>query len=428
MTRPPMIVATMASLSSREKLLEQTVASLLPQVDALCVYLNGYDQIPRFLRHPKVLHAVLSKEAGWRGAEAKLWFWDRDEFKAAPAWRDDDVALICDDDIIYPPDYAARMVAALDERPGTIACVHGSIMMEPFVSYVESRWVARAGSEIGAPARVHIPGTGTMAFRRGTLDFRLGRDVTWSHCVDVMAALAAKRQGVEVWSVARGGRWLQPMPLPKDGTGIFKQRVGAGVADVETKLLQDAAPWPVLDIATVGIVPRIHRGPAPKRNVNSMLPAAVAPWLAEALRGARGVVVELGSGHGSAPLAAALPEGCRLVSVEHDERFIALVPGLSYIHAPIVDGWYDAARVRASLPPPAEIAAVVIDGPPRAIGRAGVLCHLERLGDGPIVVDDAHRPADLEIAREIARRRGVELTVHDGGGGRAFATVPRAAG
>jgi hypothetical protein len=161
-------------------------------------------------------------------------------------------------------------------------------------------------------------------------------------------------------------------------------------------------------------------------NANSMLPAAVAPWLAAALQGARGVVVELGSGHGSQRLAAALPDGCRLVSVEHDDRFVGLVPGLSYVHAPIVDGWYDATRLAASLPPAAEIAAVVIDGPPKAIGRAGVLLHLERLGAGPIVVDDAHRPADLEVAREIARRRGVELTVHDGGGGRAFATIPTA--
>ena len=165
----------MASLSSRERLLELTIKSLADQVDAICVYLNGYKTIPSCLLHPKVAHAVLSYEAGWRGAEAKLWFWDRKLFAAAPIWSDDDVALICDDDILYPPDYAARHVAALDAHPGAITCVHASVIMSPFKRYTKSRWVARTGAALPADARAHIPGTGTMAFRRGSFDVDIAR-------------------------------------------------------------------------------------------------------------------------------------------------------------------------------------------------------------------------------------------------------------
>ncbi len=232
----------MASLSSRTALLEQTVATLLPQVDVLCVYLNGYTKIPRCLHHPKVAHAVLSQEYGWRTGEAKLLFWDREEWKAPPYWSDDDIAIVVDDDILYPPDYAARHVDALRRRPGTISCVHGSIMTEPFASYARDRFVVACRSELADDARIHIPGAGTMAFRRGDFDVSLRRDMLWSHCVDAMTAVAAKAQGIEVWALARREHWLRPLVLPP-GTGVFRMRSGAGVDGVETEALVAAAPW-----------------------------------------------------------------------------------------------------------------------------------------------------------------------------------------
>lgn len=245
----------MASLSTRRDLLERTVASLLPQVDALCVYLNGYKKVPTFLHNPKVVHAVLSNDAGWRGAEAKLWFWDRAEFKAAPYWEDDDIAIVVDDDIIYPRDYVASHVAALARHPGAITCVHGSVMMETFERYADSRYVARARSGMATDAQVHIPGTGTMAFRRGDFNISLRNDVRWSHCVDVMTAIAAKRQKVECWTIARPEKWLQPMMLPLSGGGVFKSRVGVRNDQAETTILQKAGPWPKLEIVE-GLLPR----------------------------------------------------------------------------------------------------------------------------------------------------------------------------
>ncbi len=423
-----MIIATMASLSTREKLLARTVASLLPQVDALCVYLNGYDRVPACLVHPKVAHAVLGKDAGWRGAEAKLWFWDRDEFKAAPRWSPVDIALTVDDDIIYPPDYVARLVAALKERPGSIACVHGSILMDPFVSYLDSRWIAPARGPLSVDTRVHVPGTGTMAWRVGDFDVSLRRDVTWSHCVDVMAACAAKRQRLEVWSVARPDGWLHPLKLPT-GTGIFRQRTGARQVEVETATLKAAGSWEPL-APTLGFIVRgAPAAKAPARiasNPNSMLPPQVADWIGRAMQGRTGVVVEIGSGHGSARLAASLPPGCRLMSIEHDARFVGLLGTTEYVHAPIVGGWYDWSIVDARLPPSEQIAAVIVDGPPATIGRAGLLPHLARFGTGPIIVDDVHRSDDLALAHRIAASRGVVAKIHKvrhARRHRAFATI-----
>jgi hypothetical protein len=447
-----MIVASMASLSSRVKLLEQTVASLLPQVDAVCVYLNGYPRVPDCLKQPKVLHAVLSVDAGWRGAEAKLWFWDGDEFVGAPRWQPDDVALICDDDIVYPVDYAEQMTAALARRPGTIACVHGSIMTEPFVRYAESRMVARTVGSLDRDTQVHIPGTGTMAFRygdmAGVLEGALRRDFVWSHAVDPHVAVICHRQSIPIWSVARPPRWLVTPPHPTEGMEIFSTRTGVANDVAETAILKGAGPWPTLPVAAdmtqrgvqvrgvaaIGHQRQKRREIRPKIpvNPNSMLPAQAFAFLEQRLRHRHmesaqggGYVIELGSGHGTARLLAlAGSAGVTVVSVEHDPKFIGLVGEARYIHAPIHDGWYDARTLGRRLPPKDHIVAVIIDGPPNKIGRSKVADHLSLFPDKvPILIDDVHRDSELELARRIAAARGYpEVVVHNCGD-RAFATL-----
>lgn len=160
-----------------------------------------------------------------------------------------------------------------------------------------------------------------------------------------------------------------------------------------------------------------------KVNPNSMLPseafAFLHRWMLERLES--GYVVELGSGHGSAALAHAIAP-LELISIEHDERFIGLVEGTTYIHAPIWRGWYDENIVARCLPARADIRALVVDGPPAKIGRAGLLPRLHLFGVVPILFDDVHRPAELELASEIARRRAMPAVVHQCGE-RAFATV-----
>jgi len=243
-----MIVATCASLATREPLLRRAVESLLPQVDALCIYLNGYQRIPDFLRHPRVLYAVLSSEAGYRAGEAKFWFFDADQFKAVPApWAPDTVGITFDDDIVYPPDYVERMVASLDRHPGSIACVHGSIVTSPFVGWRESRRNVHFADSLAREARVHVPGTGTMAFRVRDWPFKL-TDYEWSHCCDVAAGVFALRRGVEVWCVPRRNGWLKALATPSRGSSVSRQRISADVDQVETKLIQEAGPWPELPV------------------------------------------------------------------------------------------------------------------------------------------------------------------------------------
>jgi hypothetical protein len=129
-------------------------------------------------------------------------------------------------------------------------------------------------------------------------------------------------------------------------------------------------------------------------------------------------VVELGSGEGTARLVRQFK---RVVSVEHDPAWVGRIDGAEYVHAPIADGWYDVDAMTGKLPEYPD--AVIVDGPPGTIGRQGLYRHLELFGNAPMLIDDVHRRAEMDLAHGIAMHRKAGLSIHFLAGGRAFATI-----
>jgi hypothetical protein len=111
-------------------------------------------------------------------------------------------------------------------------------------------------------------------------------------------------------------------------------------------------------------------------------------------------VIEFGSGSGSIELAKA----CNLVTFEHDPFWVSKGDGNPVVYAPIVDGWYDR-RIVDSITRMITPKCIIVDGPPAAIGRGGVLAYLEhhffetrRYELSTVVFDDTDRAYDEEIA------------------------------
>lgn len=126
------------------------------------------------------------------------------------------------------------------------------------------------------------------------------------------------------------------------------------------------------------------------------------------------VIVELGSGVGTKKLA----ERYRMVSVEHDLRFLGRYD-TEYIFAPITDGWYDAKMIQRGLPQ--EYDLLLIDGPPKVIGRAGLVDHFGIFrSDVPVVFDDLHRPLEQKLVRQIAGQGHYSLDIHRNSFGARF--------
>lgn len=89
-------VAGIASRPYRELGLKRVVASILPQIDRLNVYLNEYTHIPGFLDHPKI--------SVFRGENLRA----AGKFFISPEFGTFQFYL--DDDLLYPKDYITRSI------------------------------------------------------------------------------------------------------------------------------------------------------------------------------------------------------------------------------------------------------------------------------------------------------------------------------
>ncbi len=232
-----MIIAALASIPSRIPLLGQCVQSLLPQVDHLRVYLNGYEEVPEFLGHPKI-RVELSQERGDIGDAGKMWF-----VEGAPA---DSYYFTCDDDIVYPDDYVAKLVAAINaDGKRSIWGVHGLVLHRKITRYYYSReFVFSYESALEKNRLVHLMGTGSTAWHTSAI--KLSReDFPVPNMADIWLGVAARKQHVPMRAIARPEKWLKVLKCPR-GTTIYEKCRENG-DELQSWIVRDLSPWPVLE-------------------------------------------------------------------------------------------------------------------------------------------------------------------------------------
>ncbi len=125
------------------------------------------------------------------------------------------------------------------------------------------------------------------------------------------------------------------------------------------------------------------------------------------------VIVELGAGDVSTKY---LSERYELYSVEDVPKFCGKWAS-TYIHAPLVDGWYDINILKEGLPE--RFSLLLIDGPvkfsdfrPGVGDRLKILDHLDLFDkDAIIIVDDTNRPAERNLLDALAQKTGKKKTV-----------------
>lgn len=223
------VTATLASIPEREANLHTVVECLLPQVDRLAVYLNGYGPVPRWLRRDRVLvHQSEHEEAGDLG--------DAGKFFAVPP---PGYHLVCDDDLVYPPDYAARMIGGV-ERYGRRAVVtlHGKRFDRmPAGSYYRG-WSSnyRCLDEVREDVPVHVPGTGCMAYHTSAVRFAR-EDFPRPNMADIWVARKCQAEAVPVFCLAHGAGWLRQLPTTST---IFRSFQGRDAYQTE---IVNAISW-----------------------------------------------------------------------------------------------------------------------------------------------------------------------------------------
>lgn len=200
MPKKEKITASLTTIKEREESLKDTVASLLPQVDKLNVYLHGYTEMPQFLKNKKI-EVAFDLEHGDHGDIDKT------------AWCDEvkGYHLLCDDDLIYPPDYAQQLVKALKKyKNKPIVSFHGSILKRlPIARYYSDRTVYPCLGNVQRDQEMSIIGTGTLAYHSSIGMDKIDLKDKLPNMLDIHISFWAKENKIPLYVIAHEEGWIK---------------------------------------------------------------------------------------------------------------------------------------------------------------------------------------------------------------------------
>jgi glycosyltransferase involved in cell wall biosynthesis len=195
----------MASMPERINALKDSVASILPQCDELIVYLNGFDKVPAYLNNPKIKIHYSEKEYGDIG--------DAGKFFGCDEWTGYNFTV--DDKIIYPADYTERTIEKIEQfGRKAIVTYHGRKLPTDRKCqsyYKDYIWVADYLKNNRMETRIHIPGTGCMAFHSegAKLDFN---SFTHTNMADIFVGLIANKKDIPVMVLKHAEGFMKISP------------------------------------------------------------------------------------------------------------------------------------------------------------------------------------------------------------------------
>lgn len=200
-----------ASIPNREDSLRRVIDRLLPQAAKIGVYLNGYEHVPGFLRHDRIV-VERSQDHGDVRDNGKFFFLDRSTQR---------YYATVDDDISYPTDYIQKLTEFLvDAEQLSAAGVHGALYPDPIIDLFDARVLLHFEKSAPHVAPVHLLGTGTTMFDQRAWQLRFDEFGT-PGMADVWFAKAAVERGASCFVVPRKRKWLEPIRPERAGGGAL---------------------------------------------------------------------------------------------------------------------------------------------------------------------------------------------------------------
>lgn len=202
----------MAAIPQRERSLEQVVNSILPQCDELNVYLNNWDHTPEFLKHKKINAYRSEEELGDLGDVGKFY-----KISTQKGY-----IFTVDDDFIYPADYAARMIEAIDRyKRKAVVSLHGRLLKKKSSSYYkEFDKMYAACHTVPVDAWVHEVGTGVTAFHSDTIVSSLDM-FPYTNMSDILFSMELQRRKIPMLVIAHKSTWLKGATKHNQTYGIY---------------------------------------------------------------------------------------------------------------------------------------------------------------------------------------------------------------
>lgn len=181
-------------MPSRVNVLRETIKSLEPQFDEIRIYLNNFDSIPKWLKNYTIATGDDLTDNG------KFYFLQ---------FAKDEYYHTCDDDIIYPANYAENCIEGI-KKHGTIVTHHGRILIDKDVSYYGGHEFFHCANDQHEERLIDISGTGVTAF---DTNYFCPKDIYKSDfkCMsDIVFGYEAKRKGKKITVLPHKVGWIRP--------------------------------------------------------------------------------------------------------------------------------------------------------------------------------------------------------------------------
>lgn len=200
------VTVSIASTAGRTSL-NETLASLIDQVDRIYLYLNNYETIPAWLKkniYARKVIVVLGSDIKDNG---KVYF-----LANITGYH-----FTCDDDLVYPPNYVQRMIAKIEQHARRIVVgVHAINMTQAFWSNTSLGYYQKPSRNVTHfrhaqyyDTQVHILGTGTIAYHTNTLAGLEYKDFPVPGMLDIWFAIQATRRQVPLINITRPQGWIR---------------------------------------------------------------------------------------------------------------------------------------------------------------------------------------------------------------------------
>lgn len=193
------IIATMATFKLRIDSLQDSINSIINQVDELRIYLNDYDDIPSFLIKNKI-KVFLGKECDGN-IKAKGKFYKCDDFVG--------YHVSIDDDLIYPENYIEIYLKKMIEYDNKVILTSLGKIAKPKSSnyYNDNLFCYHFQRETLHDYSVNMGGTGVMMYHTDIFKPSYDKILNGGY-IDLFIGIQALEQRIPIISIKHKPNWI----------------------------------------------------------------------------------------------------------------------------------------------------------------------------------------------------------------------------
>ncbi len=195
------VTGNLATYPPRKESLKRMLKSIEGQFDEVRICFNGYYESERKIwtdcENEKHLYPGIGVDRA-----------DNGKFYGLNYIEEPEIYFTLDDDLIYPPDYAAYTLAAI-KKYGCIVSHHGRRLLGEGHHYYKGHTVFTCLGHVQEDEQIDVPGSGCMAFDTRFFHPKGLADSPDLRMADLVFALEAAKQQKQIGVIKHATGWIK---------------------------------------------------------------------------------------------------------------------------------------------------------------------------------------------------------------------------